>query len=381
MILAPEANIPVDAVDEPLGTVKVPESESLTNVIDLTVRDVGEKALLRDVIWPLCRGALVPLGVGDDAAVLSVPAGYNLLVSTDKIPTDLLAMQLGLMTWGEYGRYLAAVNISDIAAMGGIPTALLSTLALPSNFRVQHLKEFYAGFVAGGQEFGVPVVGGDLGENSTLCVSATILGIVETNCELRRSTAKPGDVVFTTGQLGGFSTALAYFISAKPNGFSLSNDYEKYLKDKLTNPQPRVSIGRSLSLSKVCTSCQDVTDGVGRTLHEIAVASQVSFDIIWDRIPVHPASQLVANFLAIPVEELIFGIGLDLELVGTLDRMALQTPLLKDPAISVIGDVLSGGKNTVMKDGSKNELSSKGWQHFVGDPLEIARRNYANRVG
>lgn len=91
----------------------------------VTVRDLGEKRIIAEIIRPLCGKTVVPIGIGDDAAMLAVPAGKNVVVSTDKIPEDLLAIQLGLMDVYHHGRYLATVNISDIAAMGGDPAGLV----------------------------------------------------------------------------------------------------------------------------------------------------------------------------------------------------------------------------------------------------------------
>lgn len=129
----------------------------------VTVRDLGEKRIIAEIIRPLCGKTVVPIGIGDDAAMLAVPAGKNVVVSTDKIPEDLLAIQLGLMDAYHHGRYLATVNISDIAAMGGDPAGLVVTLALPDDFSVSYLTDLYRGLVDGCKEWDISVVGGDLG--------------------------------------------------------------------------------------------------------------------------------------------------------------------------------------------------------------------------
>ena len=341
------------------------------------ISDIGEKGLLRDIVWPICRTDKVLLGVGDDAAVIAIPSGHNIVVSTDKIPEDLMALKIGLMSYWQYGRYLATVNISDVAAMGGVPIALLSTLALPKDFEVDNLRAFVEGFVAGGAEHGVPVVGGDLGGASAMCVSGTIIGHIEAGKELKRSTAQLGDIAFVSGIIGGFSTALAYFVVAKPQGFSLPAAHEEYLKSKLTMPQAKVATGRLLAQSGKCTSCQDITDGVGRTLHEIATASSVSFRLNWASLPIHPSTFLVAESLAIPVEKIVFGIGLDLELIGTLAPDMINHQAVASQEIYAIGIVKTNTEtNSFERDGQIHPISPIGWQHFAGDIFETTRSAY-----
>jgi thiamine-monophosphate kinase len=210
------------------------------------VADLGEKRIIREIIRPACQNQAVDVGVGDDAAIIAFPPNRRLVISTDKIPEDLLAIQLGIMDAFHHGRYLATVNISDIAAMGAEPLGLLCTLALPNTFEVGYLKEFINGFVAGGAEWNVPVVGGDTGWGSSVCVSATAFGCIESGNALLRSGAQVGDRIFVSDDIGGFGAALAYFVVAKSRGLQLSQDEEHWLRDKLIRPIARVDVGRAL---------------------------------------------------------------------------------------------------------------------------------------
>jgi thiamine-monophosphate kinase len=340
-----------------------------------TVADLGEKRIIRELVKPIFRGGAA-VGVGDDGAILDIPPGEQLVVSTDKIPEDLLSIQLGLMDPYSHGRYLAAVNVSDIAAMGGKPLALLCTIALPNDFSLDYLEEFLKGLAAAGQEWGAPIVGGDTGWGSSLCMSATAVGSIEPGLALLRSSAKVGDRIFVSGTIGGFGTALAYFIVAKPLGLRLREEWEYWLKARLIRPVPRIETGRSLALSGNCTACMDITDGVGQSLRELAEASDVHLGVDVNSLPLHPSTEAVAKFLNRPIEHLVFGIGLDLELMGTYRE---ATPL--PSGLTAIGRVEGAGQGVTLKYGSRSEpLLVPGWQHFSGSAMEIARQLYARQA-
>lgn len=340
----------------------------------LTVRDLGEKRIIAEIIRPMCELADVPIGIGDDAAMLSVPAGKSLLVSTDKIPEDLLAVQIGLMDAFHHGRYLATVNISDIAAMGGEPAGLLVTLALPSDFSLQYLTDFYKGLIQGCSEWGIGIVGGDLGGGTTPCFSAVAVGFVEPAQVLRRNGASVGDQVFATGPIGGFNTALLYFIVAKPRGLALSSKDEEYLRCKLVHPIAQVRKGRLLAASGLCRSCMDITDGVARTLFELADCSRKGLAIREDLLPVHPATAEVAEFLGKPARDVVFGIGLDLELLGTIACPRDGLPASLRDELVVIGIVKEEQGNVlVAPDGERIPIPSQGWQHFAGSALDLVK--------
>jgi thiamine-monophosphate kinase len=337
-----------------------------------TVADLGEKRIVREIVKPIFRGNSAAVGVGDDSAILNFPSGERLVISTDKIPEDLLSLQLGLMRPSDHGRYLAAVNVSDIAAMGGKPLALVCMLALPNGFSLTYLEEFLSGLAAAGEKWGAPVVGGDTGWGSCICMAATAVGSIEPHLALLRSTARPGDQVFVSGTVGGFGTALAYFIVANQLGLRLRTEWEDWLKERLVRPEPRIKIGRTLALSGKCTSCIDITDGVGQSLRELSEASNVEFCVDVNALPIHPSTFAVAEFLNRPVEHLVFGIGLDLELIGTF-----QAEKSLPPDLTAIGTIRDGSGVSLRYSNGTRPLDIPGWQHFSGSAMEIARQLYS----
>ena len=134
----------------------------------------------------------------------------------------------------------------------------------------------------------------------------------------RRNGAKAGDRIFVSGTIGGFGAALAYFVVGRSRGLRLPEDEEKWLRDRLIHPVARVNVGRALLASQLCTSCIDITDGVGQSLREIAEASSVVMKVDFDTLPVHPVTRKVASMIGCDLERIVFGIGLDLELLGTM---------------------------------------------------------------
>jgi thiamine-monophosphate kinase len=340
-----------------------------------SVSDWGEKRIIKEIIAPLSKNASLRVGVGDDAAVVDFPMDQSLVISCDKIPEDLLAIQLGLMGPFDHGRYLATVNLSDLGAMGAKPLGLLCSLALPNDFSIDYLRTFFEGFVSGGAEWDAPVVGGDTGWASSICLSATAFGSIEAGRVLKRNGAKLGDRLFATGSVGGFGAALAYFVVAKNRGLLLTDLEEAWLKSKLIRPIARVHVGQELAASGKCTSCMDITDGLFQSLVEISQASNVRIVVNFDEIPIDPIVKKVAAYLECPVETIVLGIGLDLELLGTLAGDFAP----KDAAnLHLFGSIDEGESGVwLRRNNSLEQAFARGWQHFTGPAMDIVRSMYA----
>jgi thiamin-phosphate kinase len=239
----------------------------------------------------------------------------------------------------------------------------------------RQLEIFGIGVVAGGAEWNVPVVGGDTGWGSSVCVSATAFGAIESGNALVRTGAKVGDRIFVSGNVGGFGAALAYFIVARPKGLSLSEVEERWLRDQLIRPIARVDVGRALFASALCTSCIDITDGLGQSLREIAEASRVCLRIEFDSLPVHATTSKVANMLGCGLEKIVFGLGLDLELLGTVGT---QQSAALPSGLRYFGQVIGGEPGVIIDYGNrKSSLPVAGWQHFKGSAMELVREMYA----
>lgn len=338
---------------------------------ELTVKDFGEKRIIKELIKPLANDT-VSIGIGDDAAMVDIPQGHKLLVSTDKIPEDLLAIQLEIMSPREHGRYLAVVNISDIVAMGGEPNSILVTAALPNSFKMNYLEEFFKGVIDGCKEYGVKLIGGDLGWATNAVFSATSIGFVKPENVIRRSTVKLGDNLFVSNEIGLFGTALVYYIIAKPKGMILSDTEEELLRSNLCLPKIPVKIVEQLVSSQACSSLIDITDGVGMSVQELSSASQTKFIINENSLPVSEITKKIAKFLEIDYLDILFGIGLDLQVMGTISSDFDNSI----DGVTIIGRAIEGNKNKVVRlDNSQIEMPNKGWQHFSVDALNQVKNS------
>jgi thiamine-monophosphate kinase len=332
--------------------------------------DYGEKRIISEIIKPLFKYDK-DFGLGDDAAIINF-GNFSILATTDKIPEDLIAFKLGLMTPEEHGRYLIAVNVSDIAAMGGNPIGILLNLSFPKYSDIEYFKYFLEGIKKASMEFSVPIVGGDTKWGSVPSLTATCIGISKKGRELRRSTAKVGDILCVSGEIGLFSTALIYFTFAKPKGLILSDKEESILKRKLVYPIPQIELGKLLAKSQACTSCMDITDGVGQSINELSESSNVSYEIDESKIPCNKITYKLAKKIGCDWIDIALGVGLDLELLFTINAQHVNR-IDKLKSIIPIGTVVKRNKSILVREKSTVDLNTYGgWEHFVDlMPIEI----------
>lgn len=148
---------------------------------------------------------------------------------------------------------------------------------------------------------------------------------------------------------------------------------EAYLLEKLIRPIARVDVGRALLASGDCSSCMDMTDGAGQSLRELAEASNVSIEIDYSKLPINPIVHKVAKLLNSSVEKIVFGIGLDLELLGT----TRTTSHSLSSRLKYFGRVVGGGPGAVIDYGTrKGPIPVSGWQHFTGSAMDKVRQMY-----
>jgi thiamine-monophosphate kinase len=245
------------------------------------------------------------LGVGDDAALLSIPAGHQLAISADMLVSgthffaDADPYQLG---WKSL-----AVNISDMAAMGAQPRWATLAIALP-DINESWLAEFSRGFFACAEEFNLDLIGGDT-TRGPLTISVQIMGEVPTGKALKRAGAKVGDEIWVSGCLGDAALALAHMLGK----FSLSAAEFASCAKALHTPQPRVALG--LALRGLANSCIDISDGLLADLGHILECSKTGAEINLTSIP---HSFVVSNYFSTKaVQQMVLAGGDDYELCFT----------------------------------------------------------------
>jgi len=292
----------------------------------------------------------VKLGIGDDAAVLEMPAGHHLVAATDTLNAGI-HFPTGTSPF-DIGYKCLAVNLSDLAAMGAIPRWALLSLSLPeADPEWVHL--FSEGFSSLARAHDVTLVGGDT-TSGPMSISLTALGSIEPGKQLTRAGAKPGDILVVSGTIGGAALALEQLQAGKAAP-------EQHLLDR---PQPRVSLGRSLT--GYASACIDVSDGLLADLGHVLRASGCGAKLEMAKLP---HTRLLAGLEDEAKWCYQLSGGDDYELLFTLPpqhREWLSTcSQTLDTSLSVIGEIEQDeGIRCLGKDGKEFHPPKTGFEHF-----------------
>lgn len=216
------------------------------------------------------RAGRVSVGLGDDAAVMSVEQGKHLVVSTDVI-VENVDFKTKALSPEKIGRKALAINLSDMAAMGALPKAFVISIGKPSYITASWLKRFYSGLLALARRYGVACIGGDFSRSKEFFASVTILGEAMPRQVVRRSGAKPGDLIAVTGALGG----------------SILSHHHDFT--------PRVLEGLFLAKHSTPTAMIDISDGLVQDLSHILKASKVGAVLDLDKVPVSRDAKKMAR--------------------------------------------------------------------------------------
>lgn len=233
------------------------------------------------------RFAELPLngfeGIGDDCAVLPVADGDALLFTADLLNEGVHFLRRATSA-RELGGKTLAVNLSDIAAMGGRPVATLLSLALPPDAGETWAEEFMEGYRALSERYGVALVGGDTTRSGQgITINVTAIGRAPLSCIKRRSAARPGDVLFTTGALGASGAGLRDLLAGRL-------DTPAAVEHR--NPRPQVEEGLWLGMRREVHAMMDLSDGLASDLRHILDRSGVGAEVLLERVPVAEGSDL-----------------------------------------------------------------------------------------
>ncbi len=311
------------------------------------------------------------VGIGDDAAVLPSATSQQVVISTDLLVEDI-HFSRKTATMYDIGYKAAAANLSDIAAMGAIPTAIFVAIALPPSFIEEDWPEFYRGLAVPCKPFKVQLLGGDTSSSPTsLFIAITIMGQVAPGHFLTRHGAKNGDLIYVSGTLGDSTAGLAYLNQFKrPPKSAIRSKPMKYLVQRHLQPTARVVLGELLASQPYASAAIDLSDGLSGDLKHLCRHSQVGALIYSEQIPMSQQMQHYAKRIrATPLHWSLHG-GEDYELLFTippkwqheLEKVAKKRRL----PITQIGVIQPQrfGVRIEHSDHTRHVLPQRSYEHF-----------------
>jgi thiamine-monophosphate kinase len=299
----------------------------------------------------------MPVPFGDDISALLIGKDNLAVLKTDML-VDKTDVPPEMSLW-QASRKAVVMNISDFAAKGVKPLAILVSLGLPRGLQRKDVEEIANGLNSGAREYGAYVIGGDTNEASDLVISLSLFGTTKRSRLMLRSGAKPGDIVAVTGFFGKTCAGLKILL----NGFRTSN---KTLIQSVLMPQARLNEGLALSKTNAVNASIDSSDGLAWSLHEIAKASKVGFLI--NKLPVAKEAEEFAKINKLSSSELALYGGEEYELVLTvkpnLVSKAQKAVRKVGGQLMPIGKVTTGRKILLKTNGKRHVIETRGWEHF-----------------
>jgi thiamine-monophosphate kinase len=312
-----------------------------------------ERALIKRIRQRARGGSSVVTGIGDDCAVLRVPPGQELLVTTD-FSIEKVHFRRDWHRPDVVGRRCLARGLSDIAAMGGQPRAAFLSLALGSDVPQKWVDRFFTALLDLADEFKVPLAGGDTAESPAgIQADIVVVGSVPRGKAVLRSGARPGDQLYVTGELGGSAAVIAQ-LSA---GRSIGREARAHF-----HPKPRLAAGEWLRRRGLPSAMIDVSDGLSTDLEHLCQESHVGAEIEAEAIPRARVGQWKDR------------VALELALHGGEDYELLFTSSQNVPArvagirVTRVGRITqAAGMRLLDAEGRARKLAARGWEHFRGN--------------
>jgi thiamine-monophosphate kinase len=344
----------------------------------MKISAIGEFGLIERIrqLLPL-PGDAITLGIGDDCALLRPREGRDVLLTTDLLVEGADFTTLTTTPF-RLGRKAMGVNLSDIAAMGGLPRAALVTLALSSEAETDFVDELYRGLQDESARFGVELIGGDLSASPILMIGVTLVGDVEPGKAVTRSRAMPGERIWVTGRLGGSSAGLlalrAGFLLRDDGRLEAPFDVPTELREAVRRaidrhlcPVPRIREGRAVAEAGLASAMIDLSDGLASDLGHLCRESGVSARIREDRIPIDPAASVIGRQFGKEPLELGLEGGEDFELLFTSSSEPHDILELfsSGPDVTEVGQIEAPGRGCLLiAEGGRVVPLTGGYDHF-----------------
>ena len=310
-------------------------------------------------------------GIGDDAAVLDGGSDHKKLISTDML-LEGVHFDLSYIPLTHLGYKAVTVNVSDIAAMNGIPKQMTISLGLSNRMSVEAVEALYEGIHAAAKDYQIDIVGGDTtSSRSGLVISITLIGESAPDNIVYRNGAKEGDILCLSGDIGGAYMGLQILEREKevfkvdPNMQPQLDKYS-YIVGRQLRPKARMDVIHELrDLGILPTSMIDISDGLASEIFHLCEQSQKGACVYEDKLPIEKQTfETAAEFSMDPNTAALNG-GEDYELLFTIDQKDFEKMKNHDD-ITTIGYMHAPDLGKVMVTNNKNtiELTAQGWIHF-----------------
>ena len=295
------------------------------------------------------------VGIGDDCAIIP-DFGEDTLVSTDMLLEGIHFLR-DKATPEDIGWKAAAVNLSDIAAMGGIPVATFLSMALPKDAQGEWAERFISGYAEISKKFSVPLLGGDTTSSlRDIAINVGIKGRCDHGKALGRSGAKVGHTIFVTGTLGDSGAGLKALMTNIHRTEAVD-----YLIRRHLRPEPRISEGQKLLNTGLVGAMMDISDGIASDLRHILRASGVGAQVELNSLPLSPELVEVCRTQRWRARTLAASAGEDYELLFTAPA---EIASKLDFPIYPIGTITSSGSIEWLRGGKPSKFKVKGYVHF-----------------
>ncbi len=308
------------------------------------------------------RSSSVLIGIGDDAAALKISSAKILLATTDML-LEGIHFDLSYTDFYSLGWKSAAVNLSDIAAMGGLPRFCMTSLGIQHSVSAEHIRDFYRGLGSVLRANGTSLVGGDTcSARKDFVVNVMVLGEAG-KTELRtRAEARPGDRIFVTGKLGDSAAGLELLkAGSKRGGSVISRLIQKHLR-----PEPRVAWGRKIALSRCAHAMIDISDGLSSDLNHICEQSGVGALIAAEKIPLSQQLRKASVYLRNPPLHYALSGGEDYELLFTVPPGKIGKLQMLGLPVTEIGEITRARKILIAESRCKTKpFKPAGFDHFA----------------
>ncbi len=316
----------------------------------------------------------IVLGIDDDASITEPSTGMMQLTASDLL-IEGVHFDLTYTSMKHLGWKLMVVNLSDIAAMGGVPTHAIISIALPAKISVEMVEELYDGILQAAQTYTCAIIGGDTSTSlGNTVVSATITGEAPVKFIKRRNGAKPGDKICVTGNLGLSHAGLKILLREKqrfiesqaPDGFQSQLQEYSFAVSKHLAPKARFDISTIAAQQEWVHSLIDISDGLVADVRHICNQSGTGALLYANTIPMDPlVGKIAGEFNENDLDYALFG-GEEYELLFTIDPDYEEEVLRIMPGVSIIGEITKekGSVSLQQRDGAIKNILTGGYDHF-----------------